>query len=272
MLGDERALSMSDLRVERGKATRERLVATGPRAVRARRLRGHLGRGRASTRPGSRRARSITTSRTSPLFDAVLDQVVSDVAGKAARAAARHDDPVESLRAGCAEWLRIASTPRFSRSPSSMPPPCSLGALARARRAVHAGVRRSLQGLADSGRVPAAQVDALANMLLAAVGEAALLIVQADDPGARSPASRRSTRCSTGSPGPLDRAPPGWLDRPLRKLAPILVAAALLAGCTIPRPPGDAPLRYRDVVFGGSPRPPTSSTAPRRTCRATRST
>ena len=46
------------------------------------------------------------------------------------------------------------------------------------------GVRRSLQVLADSGRVPAAQVDALANMLLAAVGEAALLIVQADDPEA----------------------------------------------------------------------------------------
>ena len=44
----------------------------------------------------------------------------------------------------------------------------------------------------------------------------------------------------------------GWIDRPpLRKLAPILIAAALLAGCTIPRPPGDAPLRYRDVVFSG---------------------
>jgi acetyl esterase/lipase len=60
-----------------------------------------------------------------------------------------------------------------------------------------------------------------------------------------------STRCSTGSPAPLDHPLPAWLDRPLRKLAPILVAAALLAGCTIPKPPGDAPLRYRDVVFGG---------------------
>ena len=34
----------------------------------------------------------------------------------------------------------------------------------------------------------------------------------------------------------------------MRKLAPILVAAALLAGCTVPRPPGDAPLRYREVI------------------------
>jgi hypothetical protein len=33
------------------------------------------------------------------------------------------------------------------------------------------------------------------------------------------------------------------LDRPLRKLAPILVAALALAGCTIPAPPGEGPLR-----------------------------
>jgi acetyl esterase/lipase len=28
-----------------------------------------------------------------------------------------------------------------------------------------------------------------------------------------------------------------------------LLAAALITGCTLPRPPGDAPLRYRDAVF-----------------------
>ncbi len=36
----------------------------------------------------------------------------------------------------------------------------------------------------------------------------------------------------------------------MRKLAPLLAAVALLAGCTVPRPPGDSPLRYRDLVFG----------------------
>jgi hypothetical protein len=41
----------------------------------------------------------------------------------------------------------------------------------------------------------------------------------------------------------LTRPPAGWLDRQTRKLAPILVAVALLAGCTIPKPPGNAPLR-----------------------------
>jgi dienelactone hydrolase len=32
-------------------------------------------------------------------------------------------------------------------------------------------------------------------------------------------------------------------------LALLLAAAVLLAGCTLPRPPGDSPLRYRDQVF-----------------------
>jgi len=35
----------------------------------------------------------------------------------------------------------------------------------------------------------------------------------------------------------------------VRRLAPLLVLTALLAGCAVPRPPGDAPLRYRDLVF-----------------------
>ena len=35
----------------------------------------------------------------------------------------------------------------------------------------------------------------------------------------------------------------------MRRLVPLLAAVALLAGCTVPRPPGDGPLRYRDIVF-----------------------
>ena len=34
-------------------------------------------------------------------------------------------------------------------------------------------------------------------------------------------------------------------------VAVAVVAFAVLSGCTIPRPPGDAPLRYRDQVFNG---------------------
>jgi para-nitrobenzyl esterase len=35
----------------------------------------------------------------------------------------------------------------------------------------------------------------------------------------------------------------------VRRLALLLAPLVLLAGCTVPRPPGDSPLRYRDLVF-----------------------
>ncbi|MEA2331380.1 MAG: para-nitrobenzyl esterase [Thermoleophilaceae bacterium] len=36
----------------------------------------------------------------------------------------------------------------------------------------------------------------------------------------------------------------------VRSLAALALGATLLAGCTVPRPSGDGPLRYRDQVFG----------------------
>ncbi|MBN1528543.1 MAG: alpha/beta hydrolase [Thermoleophilaceae bacterium] len=38
----------------------------------------------------------------------------------------------------------------------------------------------------------------------------------------------------------------------MRRLLLLLAGAALLAGCTLPAPPGAAPLRYRDVVFSSA--------------------
>ena len=43
---------------------------------------------------------------------------------------------------------------------------------------------RSLGAIAAGGRLPAAQVDLLANMVLASVSEAALMIAESDDPEA----------------------------------------------------------------------------------------
>jgi dipeptidyl aminopeptidase/acylaminoacyl peptidase len=37
-----------------------------------------------------------------------------------------------------------------------------------------------------------------------------------------------------------------------RSLVALALGATLLAGCTVPRPPGDGQLRYRDQVFGGA--------------------
>jgi len=175
-----------DRRIEKGRATRERLLET------ARERFGRDGYDATSIEAVLRQAGVARGSlyhhfeNKPALFDAVLDEVVAEVAGKAARAAAQFDDPVESLRAGCAAWLRISLDPRVQQI-ALVDAPAVLG-WSRWRELDEqytlGGVRRSLQRVADSGRVPAAQVDALANMLLAAVGEAALLIVQADDPEA----------------------------------------------------------------------------------------
>jgi AcrR family transcriptional regulator len=173
-----------DRRVERGRATREKLLAT------ARRLFGRDGYEATSIEAVLREAGVARGSlyhhfeNKPALFDAVLDQVVAETAAQAAAAAAKHDDPVEGLRAGCATWLRLSLDPAVQQI-ALVDAPAVLG-WSRWRELDEqytlGGVRRSLQSLADAGRVPAEQVDSLANMLLAAVGEAALLIVRAEDP------------------------------------------------------------------------------------------
>ena len=175
-----------DRRVERGRATRDKLLAT------ARRLFGRDGYDATSVEAVLREAGVARGSlyhhfeNKPALFDAVLDQVVAETAAQAAAAAAKHDDPVEGLRAGCATWLRLSLDPAVQQI-ALVDAPAVLG-WSRWRELDEqytlGGVRRSLQSLADAGRVPAEQVDSLANMLLAAVGEAALLIVRADDPEA----------------------------------------------------------------------------------------
>jgi AcrR family transcriptional regulator len=177
---------MSDLRVERGKATRERLVGT------ARELFGRDGFDATSVEAVLRQAGVARGSlyhhfaNKTALFDAVLDQVVGEIAEQAAAAARAHDDPVEGLRAGCGAWLRMALDPAIQQI-SLVDAPAVVG-WTRWRELDEqytlGGVRRSLQRVAESGRLPAAQVDVLAHMLLASVSEAALLIPRADDPEA----------------------------------------------------------------------------------------
>jgi AcrR family transcriptional regulator len=175
-----------DRRIQKGKATRERLLAV------ARELFGRDGYEATSVEAVLREAGVARGSlyhhfESKPaLFDAVLDRVVAETAAQAAAEAARHEDPVEALRAGCGAWLRLSLDPAVQQI-ALVDAPAVLG-WSRWRELDEqytlGGVRRSLQLLADSGRVPADQVDSLANMLIAAVGEAALLIVRAEDPDA----------------------------------------------------------------------------------------
>lgn len=120
------------------------------------------------------------------LFDAVLDREVATIADAAAIAARTADDPLESLRAGSATWLRHALDPAVQRI-TLLDSPAVVG-WTRWREIDEqhtlGGTRATIRRLARAGRVPAEQVDMLANMLLAAVSEAALFIATAEDPTA----------------------------------------------------------------------------------------
>jgi AcrR family transcriptional regulator len=175
---------MTDLRSERGRATRDRLIAAG------RELFGEHGYEATSieaileTAGVKRGALYHHFESKQALFDAVLDQVVSEVARAAAEAARAETDPVESLRAGCTAWLRMALDPAVQRIALVDPP----GVLGWTRwreldeQHILGGLRRNLQLIAADERLPAGDVDLLAHMVLAAVNEAALLIARADDP------------------------------------------------------------------------------------------
>lgn len=177
---------MPDLRSERGRATRDRIIAA------SRALFGEHGYEGTSieailTAAGIKRGALYHHFATKEaLFDAVLDTVVADIAASAADAARGVADPVASLRAGLSAWLRMAMDPAVQRI-ALLDPPAVVG-WTRWRQIdeqhVLGGMRASLRRVAEAGRLPAHEVDLLAHMVLAAVNEAALMIAQADDPQA----------------------------------------------------------------------------------------
>ena len=113
---------MSDGSSDRGRATRERLIAAG------RELFGERGYDATSIdsileHAGVKRgALYHHFASKQELFDAVLDRVVSDVAKSVAKSAREKSDPVESLRAGCAAWLRMTLDPAVQRIALIDPP------------------------------------------------------------------------------------------------------------------------------------------------------
>ena len=178
-----------DNRVEKGKATRDALVTV------ARELFGERGYdgtsigavlGAAGVARGALYHHFATKEE---LFDAVLDREiarVSAVATEAAAEALRSSGPLDSLRAGCATWLRVALDPAVQRIVILDPPAVVGWKRWRELDESHTlgGLRANLAVLAAEGRIAESEVDTFAHMLLAAVTEAALLIAQADDPEA----------------------------------------------------------------------------------------
>lgn len=175
-----------DGRIEKGKATRAAIVAA------ARELFGEYGYDSTSI-DAILRATGMARGalyhhfpNKEALFDAVLDAEIAAIATASARAARAAGDPVESLRAGCGAWLRLALDPAVQRITLIDSPAVVGWTRWRELDELHTlgGLRSNIRHLARDGRIPPEQVDVIANMLLAAVSEAALLIATAEHPRA----------------------------------------------------------------------------------------
>jgi AcrR family transcriptional regulator len=185
-----------DLRIERGKTTKDRLILVGYELFGER---GYEATSIGAILDAAGMARGALYhhfATKAELFDAVLDRVigqVADTAAEAARAAAlATDDPVDSLRAACASWLNSALDPAVQRI-------VLIDAVAvigweRCReldeRHTLGRLRATLRRIARSGRLPPGDVDILAHMVLAAVDETAVLIARAEDPVAAKAAGQ----------------------------------------------------------------------------------
>lgn len=184
---------MTDGRLQRGATTRAHLVAT------ARELFGRDGYEHTSIEAIQRQsgvARGALYhhfSSKEALFDAVLDQVVAELAAAASDAARGAKDPAKALRNGCGRWLQLAQDAAIQRIVLLDAPAVVGWQRWRELDEIHVLglVRTNLHQLAQQGRLPAADADLLANMVLAAVNEAAMVVLGADDPEA---ALRRGLR------------------------------------------------------------------------------
>jgi AcrR family transcriptional regulator len=172
-----------DGRRVRGAATRERLLAA------ARRLfgeRGYEATSIESVLEASDVARGALYHHfqsKAELFDAVLADVLVEIAERSATAAAASKDPLEGLRAGSHAWLAMALDPAIQRI-ALLDPTTAVGwARWREQDQAHSlgGLRATLLRLTDEGRVPAGQAELLAHVLLAALNEAALFVAFAAD-------------------------------------------------------------------------------------------
>ena len=117
------------------------------------------------------------------LFEAVAEEVETDVGARTLAAAAGADGPVAALRAGSLAWIRLAGDPVVQRI-LLIDAPSVLGwERWRAMEEQHAlgGIKAILHLVAGQGKLRPELADTLAHVLLASVNEVALLVARAQD-------------------------------------------------------------------------------------------
>ena len=184
-----------DRRVDRGNATRERIIGE------AERLFARDGYETVSIEAIlaacaiSRGALYHHFAGKEAVFTAVLEAVEERVAAHLIAAAENAADPFEALRAGCAAWLDLAARDVVVRRVVLTDAPGVIGWQAwRAldERYTLGLLRAALVAAADAGRVKRDRVDVFAHMLLAALIEVALLIARAPEDAAIERSAREA--------------------------------------------------------------------------------
>jgi AcrR family transcriptional regulator len=178
-----------DGRIERGRATREQLLATAREAF------GEHGYDATSiaeileTAGVTRGSLYHHFDTKEALFDAVLDREMEALAVLVRDAALAQGDPADALRVGSVTWLRAVADPAVQRI-VLVDAPAVVG-WPRWRELDEqytlGGTKVALRALVDGGRLSAGEIDVLAHMILAAVGEAAMMLARSPDPAAALP-------------------------------------------------------------------------------------
>jgi AcrR family transcriptional regulator len=171
-------------KVERGQATRLRIVAT------ATTLFSELGYEATSIEAVlresgvSRGALYHHFDSKDALFEAVLEAIEADLAQAAIAASRGIADPAKALRAGCDVFLDLTQTAKV-RQIVLVDAPAVLGWQKWREIEARYGfglLKAALEAAAARGQVRQDLVDVFAHMLLAALIEVALMVSRADDP------------------------------------------------------------------------------------------
>ncbi len=181
-------------KIERGQATRRRLVDTATRlfaekgyeATSIEDLLRELGM--------SRGALYHHFDSKEAVFEAVLHEIEAEVAQATIAASRGARDPASALRAGCEAFLDLVRTPRI-RQIVLIDAPAALGWKKwREIEAQHGlGLLKAALGrAAEAGRLRPDQVDVFAHVLLAGLIEIALMVARAENSKAALQQGRRA--------------------------------------------------------------------------------
>jgi AcrR family transcriptional regulator len=175
-----------NLKQERGRATRDQLVATATRLFTERGYEDTSIEAVLRESAVSRGALYHHFSGKDALFAAVLDSVYHQVGERLAAVARNAEDPASALRESCRAWIRLTVDPEVHQI-VLIDAPSVLGwqrwrGLDENRILGH--LRAGLVAAAKGARLAPNQVDVFAHVLLASMNEIAMLIAHADEPDA----------------------------------------------------------------------------------------